>query len=172
MIPALMIAFAVLDLAFAGFRAAAGRDGRIDKRGHYTRAMLVGAGAGGVFSGVMALVTWAVVRRAAAPGALFGELVEIGGRMALVFAGYALLVPAALVVYGLSRHEVRTLAIVAILGPFTLGRPLVIAAAALVGLVPSHTFAAIALTLVSCAGVLATGVALDRSFAGRGPPSP
>lgn len=172
MIPALMIAFAVLDLTFAGFRAAAGRDGRIDKRAHYVRAMLAGAGAGLVFSGLMAAVTWAVLRRAPAPTALFAELVHIGARMALVFGGYAALVLVALVVYTLARHEVRTLATVAILGPFTLARPWVVAAAAIVGLSPSRDPAAIALTLLSCAGVLTTGAALDRAFLQADPGAP
>lgn len=165
MIPALMIAFAVLDLTFAGFRAAAGRDGRINKRVYFARAMLVGAGAGVAFSGVMAIVTWVVLRRAPMPHVLFRELVNVGSRMALFFGGYAALVLVALVVYTLARHEVRTLATVAILGPFTLARPWVIAGAALVGLLPSRAPLAIALTLVSCIGVLATGAALDRAFA-------
>ncbi len=172
MIPALMIAFAVLDLGFVGFRAAAGRDGRIDKRSYYARAMLAGAAVGVAFSGVMALVTWAVLRRVAAPGALFAELVAIGGRMALVFGGYAALVLGALVVYSLSRHEVRTLATVAILGPFTLARPWVVAVAAVVGLFPSRVPVAIALTLVSCAAELATGAALDGAFADADPGVP
>jgi hypothetical protein len=174
LIPALMISFAVLDMAFAGFRAAAGRDGRIRKRGHYAGAMLAGAGAGALFSSVMALVTWAVLRRAAAPGALFAELEDIGARMALLIGGYAALVLAALSTYALARHEVRTLASVAILGPFTLARPWLVAAAALVGLWPPHAPAAIALTLLSCAGVLVTGVVLDWAHAIEDPavPSP
>lgn len=172
MIPALMIAFAVLDLTFAGFRAAAGRDGRIQKRTYFARAMLAGAGAGVAFSGVMAAVTWAVLRRASAPDVLFGELVNVGSRMALIFGGYAALVLVALVVYTLARHEVRTLATVAILGPFTLARPWVIAASALVGLLPSRSPAAIALTLASCIGDLVTGAALDRAFADTDPSTP
>jgi hypothetical protein len=172
LIPALMIAFAVLDLTLAGFRAAAGRDGRIDKRAYYARAMLAGAGAGVVFSGVMGLVTWAALRRSPAPDALFAELVSIGERMAVVFGGFAALVLAALFVYAVARHEVRTLATVSILGPFTLARPWVVAAAAALGVLPSRSAAAIALTLLACAGELATGRMLDRAFAGVEPGTP
>jgi fatty acid desaturase len=61
---------------------------------------------------------------------------------------------------------------VAILGPFTLARPWVVLAAALVGVVPSTRPAAIALTLLSCAGVLATGAALDRAYTDADPTTP
>ncbi|MBK8259594.1 MAG: fatty acid desaturase [Polyangiaceae bacterium] len=169
MIPALMVAFAVLDLAFAGFRAAAGRDGLIEKRAYYTRAMGEGAGLGLAFSAVMALVTWAVVRRAEDPGALFAELVATGSRMLLVFGGYAVLVLAALIVYTIAKHELRTLATVAILGPFTLIRPWVIACAAAFGLGGPRPLAVSGLTLVSCAGVVVLAMALDAAYGDASP---
>lgn len=164
MIPALMIAFAVLDLSFVGFRSAAGRDGRIDKRAYYLRAMLLGAGAGLVVSAFLGLVTWIVMSQMAQPYALFAEMVVIGRTMSVIFGAYAFLVVAALLVYGVSRHEVRTLATVAILGPFTLMRPWIVVLAFAAGLGPSRTLPAMALTGLSCIAVLVMGMAIDAYY--------
>jgi hypothetical protein len=54
-----------------------------------------------------------------------------------------------------------------ILGPFTLTRPAVIAFAALVGVWPSRSAPAIALTAAACVAVLAAGAWLDRRYACR-----
>ena len=167
MIPALMIAFAVLDLSFVGFRSAAGRDGRIDKRDYYIRAMLLGAGAGVLLSAALGLVTVIVMSQMEQPYALFAEMVVIGQTMSIIFGAYAFLVVAALLVYGVSRHEVRTLSTVAILGPFTLLRPWIVALAFAVGIVPARTLPAIALTGLSCFAVLATGMAIDAYYASK-----
>ena len=167
MIPALMIAFAVLDLSFVGFRSAAGRNGLIAKRDYYIRAMLLGAGAGVVISAALGLVTFIVMSQMAQPFALFAEMVLIGRTMSVIFGAYAFLVVAALLVYGLSRHEVRTLSTVAILGPFTLLRPWIVVLALAAGLGPSRTWPAMALTGLSCFAVLATGMAIDAYYAAR-----
>jgi hypothetical protein len=167
MIPALMIAFAVLDLCFVGFRAAAGRDGRIDKFRYYVRALSFGAGAGLVVSAALGLLTWIVMLQVSQPYALFAEMVAIGTRMSVVFGAYAFLVLIALLVYGVSRHEVRTLSTVAILGPFTLMRPWIVVLAFVVGLGPSHTLPAMTLTGLSCIAVLAMGAAIEAYFAAK-----
>lgn len=163
MIAALMVLAAVVDLAFCGYRAAAGRNARIEKTRYYAAALITGAIAGVAVSALLAVAT--AVTLAFAP--VYPELVAIGGRMLVVFAVYAALVLGALAIYLLSAHEVRTLATVAILGPFTLIRPAVIAAAAVVGLWPHRSPAAVLLTLAACAAVLATGMALDRAYGRR-----
>lgn len=167
MIPALMIAFAVLDLSFVGFRSAAGRNGLIAKRDYYIRAMLLGASAGVVISAALGLVTFIVMLQMAQPFALFAEMVLIGRTMSVIFGAYAFLVVAALLVYSISRHEVRTLSTVAILGPFTLIRPWIVVLALAVGLGPSRTLPAMALTGLSCIAVLAMGMAIDAYYASR-----
>lgn len=164
MIPALMILLAVLDLTFAGFRAAAGRNGLIEKRAYYARSMVAGALAGVGFSAVMALVTFAALRPSPSPGVLYNDLVGVGLRMALVFGAYAALVLLALFVYVLARHELRTLATVAILGPFTMARPWMVVVAAIYGLWPVRSPLVIGLTLASCLGVLALGRVLDMAY--------
>lgn len=163
MIAALMVLAAVVDLAFCGYRAAAGRNASIEKTGYYLRALLAGAGVGVAVSLVLAAATIAVL----AVQPIYPELVAIGARMLVVIGGYAVLVLAAIAVYAVAQHELRTLATVAILGPFTLIRPGVIAVAALVGVWPSWSAAAIALTVAACVAVLAAGAWLDRRYAGR-----
>ncbi len=165
MIPALMIAFAVLDLSFVGFRSAAGRDGRIDKRNYYLRAMFLGAAAGLVLSAALGAVTWIVMSQLVQPYALFAEMVVIGRTMSVVFGAYASLVVAALLVYGVSRHEIRTLSTVAILGPFTLMRPWIVVVALALGLRPARTLPAMALTGLSCFAVLVMGMVIDAYYA-------
>ncbi len=197
-VPSLMVGFAILDLTFAGFRAAAGRDGRIAKGGYYAGAMAKGALAGVFVALVMGLLTWGALSWAPDGVVLYSELNVIGAAMAKVFAGYAAVVSVALLVYTFARHEVRTLATVAILGPFTLARPLVVLAALGVGLfthpptlsvAPTslspfsslfapltfgtfHSPVAIGLTGLSCGMVLLTGVLLDWHYAAVDPSTP
>jgi hypothetical protein len=156
-----------MDLSFVGFRAGAGRDGRIDKRDYYTRAMLFGAGAGVAVAALMGLLTLVVMWQLDEPFALFAEMNAIGRRMAIVFGAYSALVVAALLVYSVSRHEVRTLSTVTILGPFTLMRPWIVVLAMVSGLGVSRTVHAISLTAVSCLVVLGTGFAIEWYFAAK-----
>jgi len=167
MIPALMIVFAVLDLCFVGFRSAAGRDGRIDKRAYYLRAMVFGAAIGLVLSAALGMATWIVMSQLAQPYALFAEMVVIGQTMSVIFGAYAFLVVAALLVYGVSRHEVRTLSTVAILGPFTLMRPWIVVLAFAAGIRHARTLPAMALTGLSCFAVLVTAMAIDAYYASK-----
>lgn len=168
MIPALLAVLAIVDAAFAGFRAAAGRDARIFKYAYYRRAMLVAAAAGAGLVVALAAATVTALLITAAPGALYAELLEIGARMLQVFLGYALLVVAALALYGTAQTELRILATVAILGPFTLLRPLVIVAATMWGVAHGASPLAFFLTVASSASVLLLGRALDW-HAGRTP---
>ncbi len=169
MIPALLAVLAIIDAAFAGFRAAAGRDARIFKRAYYQRAVLVGVGAGVALVLALAALTLAALVLARSPSALYAELLAIGARMLHVFLAYALLVVAALVLYATARRELRILATVSILGPFTLLRPLVVIVATIRGLGGGASLPAIALTVVSSASVLGLGRLLDRRY-GREPP--
>jgi hypothetical protein len=159
-IPALVALAAVVDLAFSGYRAAAGRNARIVKTGYYVRALGVGAAVG-----VAVTLPFAAVSLAA-PG-LAAELVVVGARMLMVIGVYATLVLAAILVYVVAEHEVRTLATVAILGPFTLIRPAVIAVALAVGLWPGRSAAATLFTLGAGAAVLLAGAGLERGYRRR-----
>ena len=164
MIPALLASLAILDAAFAGFRAAAGRDARIFKRAYYRRALLLGAGAGACLVVALAVATGIALFGARAPGALYADLLVIGARMLQVFLGYALLVLAALALYATARMELRILATVSILGPFTLLRPAVVVAATAFGVASSESSLAVALTVGSSASVLLLGWLLDWHY--------
>jgi hypothetical protein len=166
-IPALLSALAVLDAGFAGFRAAAGRDARIFKYAYYRKAMLVGGAAGAGLVLVLAAATVVVLAASGSAAAEYAELLRIGGRMLYVLGVYTALVMVALLVYATARAELRTLATVAILGPFTLIRPAVVAGATIVGFMDGATAPAAALTVAASAAVLALGRGLDWWY-GRG----
>lgn len=166
MIPALMVLLAILDSALAGFRAAAGRDARIDKRGYFTRAIGIGAVAGAGAVLVLAAATVAVLGASDQPAVLYADLVAIGARMLQVFVAFTVLLFTALTLYLTSRPELRSLATVAILGPFTLARPWVVWAATAWGLVgATHPLPTLALTVGSSATVLGVGWLLDAGYA-------
>lgn len=122
-VPLLLGVLALLDGCFSGFRSAAGRDARTDKRGYARRACLHGTAAG-----LVVLVLLAACCAVVVPGR-YDAFVRAGGRMLLVLLPYGLLVLAALVAYATSpRPAVQTLASTLVLGPFTLARPLVVVA--------------------------------------------
>jgi hypothetical protein len=160
-IPALLAVLAIVDAAFAGFRAAAGRNARIFKWTYYRDAVLLGAGAGACLVLVLALLTLLLLFSSGEPAARYGDLLVIGARMLWLFGTYALLVLGALLVYATARTDIRTLATVAILGPFTLLRPWVIVAATVFGVSAGTRFSAVVLTVLSSGAVLALGKGLD-----------
>ena len=97
----------------------------------------------------------------------YAEVVVVGGRMLWVLGAYAALVIVALVVYAVADWDLRSLATVAILGPFTLLRAWVIALASAVGLTAGKGPVTWALTLGSCGAVVLLGRGLDRWYARR-----
>lgn len=165
MIPALLAFFAILDAAFVGFRAAAGRDGRIDKRAYYLRAMGHGTLAGLGLVVALAALTAAVLATAPDAGSVYAELLAIGARMLRVIGAYAALVLLALAFYTASSLDVRVLSTVAVLGPFTLLRPWVVVVATAWGLAGTTSLRAGALTATSSAAVLLLARSLDRHHA-------
>ncbi len=123
LVPLALAVLALLDGCFSGFRGAAGRDARTDKRAYARRACLHGTVAGAAVLGVLTAVCAVLV-----PGR-YAAFTTAGGRMLLVLVPYALLVLGALVAYsGSPRPAVQTLASTLVLGPFTLVRPLVVVA--------------------------------------------
>ncbi|WP_409180863.1 oxidoreductase [Amycolatopsis sp. VS8301801F10] len=121
---------ALLDAALAGFRAATGRNARIRKRSWYLAASRRGlaSGAGGL--GLVATLIAATLAASADPGARYAGLVEAGARMLQVLIPFAAVVVASLLAYWLLPMRGSTVVILLGLGPFTLARPAVVAAAA------------------------------------------
>jgi hypothetical protein len=117
---------AIVDAGFCGFRDAAGRDRRIEKKPYYAHAIRRGMALGAV---VLIPSAAAIVLIARSSGLeLWPDLLAAAGRMVAVYGAYATLVVGALGVYRVASGDLRTLATVAVLGPFTLIRPLVICA--------------------------------------------
>lgn len=131
LVPALLATLALLDGCFCGFRAAAGRDARIDKRRYARAALRDGAVAG---AAVLVVLTACTTAALALDLARYDSFVLAGQRMLLVMLPYAVLVLAALVGYRVApRTSTQTLMSTLILGPFTLARPLVVVAAVVAG---------------------------------------
>jgi len=148
-----LVLLAVLDGAFAGFRAGAGRTSLVRpwRRGYYPGFVVAGAVAGMVCQAPAAIV-----------GACFVDVTTAADVARVVAAAtgvfevaglYAAAVLTAIVIWLLAGIEGRTLVSVTVLGPFTVARPFVVLAA----LVPATTVgsAEVALTFsLGCAGVL------------------
>ena len=172
MTPILLAVLAIVDAAFAGFRASAGRNARIFKRAYYTRSMLQGALAGIALVGVLGALTLLLLAVSADGQQRYAELVAVGERMLWVFVPYAGLVLSALLIYAVSAHDLRALATVAILGPFTLLRPWIIVLGSIVGLRGRADLLTWTLTVTSSGAVLLLGAVLDRRARLRLPQSP
>lgn len=149
---------AVTDWGFAGFRHAAGRDGRIFKARYYGRAVLVALAIaqvplGAVAAVVVALVAWGPTD--------FAGMNAAATPMVWVYGAYATIVLSAFVPYLSGNTELRTLATVSVFGPLTMLRPAAIVAGAAVTVWATPTWpvaiaaAAAALVNVSAERILA-----------------
>ncbi|WP_327351226.1 hypothetical protein [Streptomyces sp. NBC_01304] len=159
-----LLALGLADAAFAGFRAYAGRDGRIRKG----RAALLAARRG-LATGVPGLVLTAAVAAGLLLGAgdraeRYATLDDAAGRMLLVYAPYTAVVLASLCCYFWGNFRISTLAVVIGLGPLTLLRPLVVLAGAVAAARGSLPGAVVA-TVASAAVLLVEPVVHRRWYA-------
>lgn len=151
-LPILLALLSVTDAAFSGFRVAAGRDARIFKADYYRAAIRRGMGRG--------LLTTALVGAVIAGAclcfpSLFTELLVCARAMLWVLLPYAMLTLMGMGVWAAAEADERTLASVVVLGPFTLIRPWVIAAAAVVGVWKAPGLTAALVTVAACGAQLA-----------------
>lgn len=167
MIPAVLVALAILDGAFAGFRAASGRDGRIGKTLYFARAMAFGAAVSTLAVVALAGLTALFVTIAPNPSGVWSQLLAMGERLLVVFLSAIALVLVALGFFVAAKHEVRTLATVAILGPFTLARPWIILGGTAWATMLSSSWRTFLLSWLASATVLAVAVWLDRWYSRR-----
>ncbi|AWZ03307.1 MULTISPECIES: hypothetical protein [unclassified Streptomyces] len=128
--PALpLAALGLVDAAFSGFRAYAGRDARIRKRRAITRASLRGLAVGAALLLAPALTAGGVLLAADDPDRAYAALADGGVGFLLPLGVHALAVALSLAAYLVLPFRASTLATVIGLGPLTLARPLVVAAA-------------------------------------------
>ncbi|GAA3437055.1 oxidoreductase [Kutzneria kofuensis] len=118
-----LVLLALVDAAFAGFRAATGRNARIRKRRYYARAAARGLALGAIGMAVTATVILVPL------GDRFDDLVVAGVLMGQVLLPFAAVVVLSMVAYWLLPMRESTFVILVGLGPFTLVRPLVVVAA-------------------------------------------
>ena len=146
----ILVVLALMDTAAAGFRDAAGRNGLLDKTGFFRRAARLGALYGLLPVGFIASVVLGLTAASPDP-TLWPDFLRAGQVMTWIYGPTATLVAIAMGIYLSPRFEVRSLATVIILGPFTLLRPLVITAGAVaaVAVVPRWEIAA-----ASCAVIV------------------
>lgn len=124
LVPVLLAVVTLLDGCFSGFRAAAGRDGRIAKRSYARTACMQGTWSGLLVGAVMASYCLVVL---GLDLATYDSFVAAGRRLLTVLLPYAALVLLALAGYaGVPRTGFQTLMSTLVLGPFTLARPLVV----------------------------------------------
>lgn len=158
-VAAALLILAVLDGAFAGFRASAGRTGLISHRRSDYQAGWRGAGlAGALLAPVMAVICADVLIH---PGRL-DDYVGTGTAMLAVYGPYALLVLIALACYATLSWRLRYLAAALILGPFTLLRPAVAILGAALGAALSGN-----IVVAAAAGLSAIAVLAVEPLAGR-----
>ncbi|AUG81360.1 hypothetical protein CFP65_6717 [Kitasatospora sp. MMS16-BH015] len=155
MTPALpLAALGLVDAAFSGFRAYAGRDARIRKHRANTRAALRGLAVGAVLLLAPALTAALHLLTAAAPDHAYAALTAGGLGYLLPLTAYAAAVLLSLTAYFVLPFRAGTLATVIGLGPLTLLRPLAIAAACLAALLHHGGWASLLIGAVAGAAML------------------
>ncbi|MFF2503321.1 hypothetical protein ACFVTY_08100 [Streptomyces sp. NPDC058067] len=158
----LLAALALVDAAFAGFRAYTGRDGRIRKTRHALLAARRGLAVGVPGLLLSTAVAVSLLFGAEDRGARYAQLDAAAHRMLLCYAPYAAVVALSLACYLWGPFRAGTLAVVVGLGPLTLLRPLVVLAGALAaawGSLPAAPVAAVA-----AMGVLLVEPAVHRRW--------
>ncbi|MFC9331558.1 hypothetical protein [Kitasatospora sp. NPDC057015] len=164
MTPALpLAALGVVDAAFSGFRAYAGRDARIRKHRANLRAALRGLAVGTVLLLAPALTAVVLLLTAADPHRAYAALTAGGLGYLLPLALYATAVLLSLAAYFLLPFRASTLAMVVGLGPLTLLRPLAIAAACL-GALLAGGWASLLIGTVAGAAVLSVEPLVHRHW--------
>lgn len=125
-VAAALVGLCVLDAALVGYRAVCGRSAFVHRAVLDRRAGMVGAGVG--VAVVVALGLWFGVVLAAVddPATALDALASAGGRMLVAYGAFTVVTAAALGVFWVAPPRWGSLAMVTILGPLTLLRPLVL----------------------------------------------
>jgi hypothetical protein len=134
MIALLLYCLAILDSAFIGFRSAMGQRGEIDKRGWLLRACLHGAFMGHICVAISGLAVLLVTFTNSDPQRVWGLLNHCALHMLYIFSPYAGLILIGLVFRSsIPILDVRCAFNLVLFGPFTVLRPIVVAAGLIYG---------------------------------------
>jgi hypothetical protein len=158
---------ALFDALLSGFRAAAGRDGRILKAAYYRAAVTRAAVAGVAVIVANAAFVAALVASARDPAIAWLALVEAGGRCVAVFGVFATVTFVALLFWFAPSRELRIVPTLLVLGPLTLVRPLVIAGGLVYASVGAGDWRVWAAAAVAGTSMLAVEAALGNLYRER-----
>jgi hypothetical protein len=154
-----LLALALLDGSFAGFRSSAGRTGLIDHRRSDYQAARRGAG---LVCGLLAPVIAAICADVFVHPAHLDDYTRAGVAMLAIYGPYALLVLITLACYATLNWQLRYLASALILGPLTLLRPGIAILGAALGAARGGDAA-----VAAAAGLSAIAVLTVEPLAGR-----
>ncbi len=164
LVAAWLLALALLDGAFAGFRSSAGRTGLIRHRDSDLQAARRGTALACVLlAPAIALASGDVLARHASAAAY----TRAGEAMLAIYGPYALVVVAALICYAALGWRQRYLAAAVILGPLTLLRPVVALLGATLAALVSRDATVAACAGLSVAAVLAVEPLADHRWYAR-----
>ena len=147
----LLVALALVDGAFSGFRASVGRTGLVEHRASDVRGAVRGAR---ICAALAVPAVLACVLDVTLGAQAFSSYVATGRVFLLVLAPYAAVVLLALGAYAVTGWEHRYLASALVLGPFTLARPWVAGGAASVALARHPDLSVAAAAVLALAAVL------------------
>ena len=155
------------DALLAGFRAAAGRDGRIAKRDYYRRAVARGAAAAVLIVGAHAVFVAVLVASAPDAAGAWRDLLRAGRDCVVIFGVFAVLATVAIAFWFAPSRELRLVPTLLVLGPLTLVRPLVIVSGLTFAAVRNPTTRVLIAALAAAATMLALEHVLGRQHASR-----
>lgn len=168
MTPVILWLLATIDAGASGYRAAAGRNALVRKRGYYARAIARGALAGQfvLAAGLVGAVIGAA--GAADRASLHREASAFGSRLLQAYLPYAALMGLAFVVRAAPSVDLRALTSALIFGPLTFLRPVV----ALAGLLWAGAHVPRLAVLLVAIPVAVAMVLLERMLTGPELPPP
>lgn len=162
-----LLVLGLVDAAFSGFRAFAGRDARIRKHRAVARAALRGLAVGAVLLLAPALTAVGVLLAAEDRDGAYAVLADGGAGFLVALGAYAVAVALSLAGYFALPFRASTLAMVVGLGPLTLARPLFVAAACAGALVAGGGWSSVLVGAVAGAAVLCVEPYVHRRWYAR-----
>ncbi|MCX5402126.1 hypothetical protein [Streptomyces sp. NBC_00102] len=159
-----LAALGLMDAAFSGFRAYAGRDARIRKHRAIARAALRGLAAGAVLLLAPAITAGGVLLIADDRARAYASLADGGIGYLVPLVVYAAVVLLSLAAYFVLPFRASTLAVVVGLGPLTLLRPLALGIACLGALVHDGGWTSLLVGAVAGVAVLCVEPLVHRRW--------
>lgn len=153
---------AILDGLLVGFRAAAGKNGRIEKDAYYAAALKSALIHATLQVALLAGLAFVLAQSAPVPGNIWSDFLGAGKMVIWVFGPYAAIAMLGLAVFVVPSPDVRTLATVVVLGPFTMLRPALVVATLMATMAIYRSWQVAVMAIVSAIVLLSFEVRLTR----------